>query len=216
MVFLDKLFETRNYDFQTKNVQFLRGSSMCKITIQDKLKNNIMCFIISDNAVALSSIDAARVISNTNSNHELELVFEDTNLKDTSNKKKNFIKTILQHGKECEAKQIILITDSITTHSIKEISTSSVGIVHFSFNDINAIQIAKHINQTSQFKKLSNSEAVAFKKENPRYKKELFRFSNFDALIKFYGFNIDDIVFFMDHDSDVGYVPEYGYVYEEL
>jgi hypothetical protein len=29
-VFLGKLFETRNYNFQTKNVQILQGSSMCK------------------------------------------------------------------------------------------------------------------------------------------------------------------------------------------
>ena len=199
-VFLDKLFATRNYNFQTKNVQFLRGSSMCKITIEDEMKNNIMCFIIS----------------NADATHETEMVFDDTNLKDTSNKRKNFIKTILQHGKECHAKQIILISDSITTHSFNAMSTSSLGIVHFSLSDINAIQIARHINQPSQFKRLSALDAIVFKRQNPNYKKEIFRFSNFDPAIKFYGFNIDDIIYSLDHDSNVGYVPEHGYVYEEL
>jgi hypothetical protein len=173
---------------------------MCKITIEDEMKNNIMCFIIS----------------HEDNHHESEMLFDDTNLKDTSNNKKNFIKTILQHGKEGHAKQIILISDSITTHSIKEMSTSSVSIVHFSSSDINAIQIAKHSNQAFQFQRLSQKESIEFKKQNPRYKKELFRFSNFDALIKFYGYKIGDIVHFMDHDADVGYVPEYGYVTEEL
>jgi hypothetical protein len=44
----------------------------------------------------------------------------------------------------------------------------------------------------------------------------LFQFSNFDALIKFYGFKIGDIIYFMDYDLDIGYVPEYGFVTEEL
>jgi hypothetical protein len=199
LLFLDHLFKTRNYNLDTKYVQFLRGSNMCKITIEDSKKCIILCLIISNE----NTVDS-------------DTVFEDKQLKYTSNKKRNFIKTILQHGKECHASEIVLVSDSITSHAVKEMSNSLMGIVHFTFAEINAIKINKHDNQPLNFRKLSSAESTQFKKHNPHHKRELFQFSNFDAIVKLYGFRINDIITFQDHDADIGFVTEYGIVTEKM
>ncbi len=184
----------------TKTVQSLKGGAMCKITIDDTLGNKIMCLI-------LDGVDHFS---------ESTTVFEDGNLKDTSSKKKNFIKNILQHGRECHAKQILLVSDSITAFAIKEMSISSLNIVHFSFLDTNASKINRHINQATGFRKLTPSEKLAYQHTHRRYKPELAVFSTSDALIKFYGYENGDIVTFIDHDPDTGPVVEFAQVVEYL
>jgi hypothetical protein len=195
------LFKARDYNLDTKSVQSLKGGAMCKITIEDKLGNKIMCLIL----------DGADHFSEATTT-----VFEDGNLKDTSSNKKNFIKTILQHGRECHARQILLVSDSITAFAIKEMSISSLNIVHFDFLDTNASKINKHVNQATKFRKLTPSEKLEFQRKHPRYKPELAVFSTSEALIKFYGYENGDIVTYIDHDPDTGPVVEFAQVVEYL
>jgi DNA-directed RNA polymerase subunit H (RpoH/RPB5) len=200
LLFLDKLFKNREYNLDTKNIQQLKGGSMCKIIIENDVNAIIMCLII---------INDEHV-------NEFQTIFEDVNLNDTSSKKKTFIKNIIQHGKECKAKEIILISDSIQSQAINDISNSCIRITHFSFLETNCAKIVRHVNQPLYFKKLNIEETKKFKKENPRYKQELQIIGHSDALIKFCGYKIGDIVSVIEFDPNVGPQQQYALVVQNL
>ena len=129
----------------------------------------------------------------------------------------DFIKSIVKFAKSQSIKIVILVTDYMTTHAHKYIaSLDGLKIVHFNYDETGVEHMASHIAQPMTFRALDTTERKEFIRKNPNYKTELPRYAVNDALVKYYGMNIDDIVYIEDNDRQSGLVVEHGVVVEDL
>jgi hypothetical protein len=129
----------------------------------------------------------------------------------------DFVKNIVKFALTQNFKIVILVTDFMTPHAQKYISTfEGIKITHFTYEETGIENMASHITQPIVFKALTPLEKAAYIKKNPRYKIELQRYSIDDALVKYYGMNLNDIIYIEDNDRQTGLVVEYAMVVEDL
>lgn len=201
------MFLTRNYDLSTMKIRWHVKGHICEVIISKDTTANIMCLILTNE----------KKIANHDFQSE-DCSFNDIKLESTTCKKKNFISTIVYYAKNSKKniKQVILIFESIPILALQEMSRSPMQVVHFSYQEILAKKMSTNIYQPLEMKRLNFQEAQIFKRNNPRYAKELTKFGIFDKLTKYLGFEVGDIVSFVEFDEDCGYVPELGIVVQDL
>lgn len=129
----------------------------------------------------------------------------------------NVIKQLCDFCEKNNIKIVIWITDSMTSQAtrygriLKEIE-----FVHFRYEETGVENIARHIYQPLVFEALNHDDRLEFIREHPNYRDELPRYAFDDALVKYYGMRIDDIIYIEDNDQQTGLVIEYGLVVEDL
>lgn len=129
----------------------------------------------------------------------------------------DFVKNIVKFSLAQNFKIVILVTDFITSHALKYVSSfEGIKITHFNYEETGIEGMARHITQPVIFRALSPSEKKAYVQKNPRYKIELQRYSVDDALVKYYGMNIGDVVYIEDNDRQTGLVIEYALIVEDI
>lgn len=143
------------------------------------------------------------------------------NNNDTGGKNKNtgtdFIKSLLEMAENQKIKIIILISDFITPHALKYVTTlEHIQFLHFSYEEAGIEDMARHIMQPVVFRALNPSEKQEYIRKNPRYAIERPRYSINDPLVKYYGMKIGDIIYYEDNDRQTGLEKDYGLIVEDL
>jgi len=129
----------------------------------------------------------------------------------------DFVKNIVKFSEEQKVKIVVLITDFMTPHALKHIAMlEGVEITHFTYEETGIDRMAEHISQPVVFRVLTRSERETFIQTHPRYMHELQRYSADDALVKYYGMHLGDIVYIEDNDRQTALVVEYGLIVEDL
>jgi hypothetical protein len=129
----------------------------------------------------------------------------------------DYIKCIVKFATEHNFKVIILVTDFMTSQASKlMLKVDGLRMTHFTYDETGIEHMADHITQPVMFKALDKKQRQDFIQKNPHYQKELIRYSFDDALVKYYGMIIGDIIFIQDNDRQSALVEEYGLVVEEI
>jgi len=129
----------------------------------------------------------------------------------------DFVKNIIKFAIAQHFKIIILVTDFMTSHAQKYISAfNNIKITHFSYEETGIENMANHITQPLVFRALNSIEKDHYIQKHPRYKLELQRYSIDDALVKYYGMNLGDLVYIEDNDRQTGLLIEYALIVEDL
>ena len=129
----------------------------------------------------------------------------------------NFMKYIIKYCTNQSIKVVILITDFITSHAIKHMNkVKTIDITHFTYAETCVENISTHIYQPTMFKVLSSVERKSYISKNPMYKTELFHYSVDDALVKYYGLKVGDIVYIEYSDRQTGIMSEYRLIVDNL
>lgn len=129
----------------------------------------------------------------------------------------DYIKSLIRFAKDQDLKVVILVTDFMTPQAGKLLlKVAGVRMTHFTYDETGIEHMADHITQPVMFQALSGAERATFVQRHPRYEHELLRYSVDDALVKYYGMIIGDIIHIQDNDRQSGLVEEYGIVVEEI
>lgn len=129
----------------------------------------------------------------------------------------DYIKSILKFAREQQIKVVILVTDFMTPQAAKlMMKVDGIRTTHFRYDETGIEHMADHITQPILFKALTGQARKDFIAKNPRYKTELMRYSFDDALVKYYGMKIGDIIRIEDNDRQSAKVVEFGLVVEEI
>lgn len=129
----------------------------------------------------------------------------------------DYIKSILKFARDQDIKVVILVTDFMTPQAAKlMMKVDGMRMTHFKYDETGIEHMSDHITQPIQFKALTGKARKEFIAKNPRYQIELLRYSFDDALVKYYGMKIGDIIHIVDNDRQSALVEEYGIVVEEI
>lgn len=129
----------------------------------------------------------------------------------------DFMKNLTRFARSQSYSIVIVVADFITGFAAKYLlGIRDLHITHFDYNETGIEHMNDHIAQPIVFRAVTGAERNAFIAKNPRYMVELQRYSVNDALIKFMGFLVGDIVYIEDNDRQTGLVTEYGLIVEEL
>lgn len=129
----------------------------------------------------------------------------------------DYIKSIIKFAQEQGFKVVILVTDFMTPQASKlMLKVEGLRMTPFTYDETGLEHLADHITQPVLFQALTGEARSTFVARNPLYERELLRYSFDDALVKYYGMIIGDIIHIQDNDRQSGLVEEYGIVVEEL
>ncbi len=127
----------------------------------------------------------------------------------------DFVKSVIRFAVAQDVRIVILVTDFLTSHALKHIRMEkSIQFSHFSYNETGVRGLSSHIYQPVTYEALSMDEKQIFIAKNPRYKQELPRYSVHDALVKYYGMQVGDVIRIEDNDRQTGLVEEFALIVE--
>ena len=128
----------------------------------------------------------------------------------------DYIKCLIKFAREQKFQVVILVTDFMTPQASKlALKVDGVRMTHFTYDETGIEHMADHITQPLKFQALTGSARKQFIAKNHRYQLELIRYSFDDALVKYHGMVIGDVIYIQDNDRQSGLVEEYGIVVEE-
>lgn len=137
--------------------------------------------------------------------------------KDSKNMGVNLIKSLHEYALKHSIGIVIIVSDRLTPHAYKHaMAQRDVEFVHFTYGETGVRRLARHIYQPVLFERLQGQALDTFIKGMPNYATELLRYSFDDALVKYYGLHIGDIVRVEDADRQTGLVVEYALIVEHL
>jgi len=137
--------------------------------------------------------------------------------KDSKNMGVNLIKSLHEYALHNSIGIVVIVSDKLTSHAYKHaMAQKDVEFVHFTYAETGVRRLARHIYQPVEFRKLKGRELEQFIKANPNFADELLRYSVDDALCKYYGLRVGDIVYIEDADRQTGLVVEYALIVENL
>ncbi len=129
----------------------------------------------------------------------------------------DFVKLIVKFATTKKLHVVLIITDFMTPHAVKHMANvKGIDFTHFSYEEVGIEGMARHVMQPLVFRVLDEKERADYIRQNPRFRKELQQYSVTDALVKYYGMHINDIVYVEDNDRQTGLVVEYALIVENL
>lgn len=209
MRFVRKMFQDRNYLTENMQTFYDEAQDLWQITTSTKEGHNVVAvFAECASPEELTMYDG--VVQEAKSS----LVIPTGNKKKTGT---DYIKCIFNFAKDNNFKVVILVTDVMTPQASKlMLKSKDFRLTHFKYDETGIEHMADHITQPVKFYALKDIERDEFVAANPRYKVELQRYSFDDALVKYYGMVIGDIIHIIDNDRQSGMVSEFGIVVEEI
>jgi DNA-directed RNA polymerase subunit H (RpoH/RPB5) len=135
----------------------------------------------------------------------------------TQNTGTDFVKNIESMARAQKFKIVVVVTDFITPQAKKKLlSVKDIIFSHFTYDESGIENMPRHITQPMIFRALKGEERREFIRKNSNYRVELPRYSIDDALVKYFGLQLQDIIYIDDNDRQTASVVEYGYVVEDL
>ena len=217
MKFIKEMFRDRGYNETKEYVLFDQHHNMWEMFSETKSGEKIMavfadCKVFGD-AMEIEEFNPVDLLSDAS----MMQSGEKAKINPSQNAGMDFVKHIEKFAEAQKLKFVILVTDFMTPHALKHISaTTGIQFTHFTYEETGVESMAKHIMQPVVFRALDEKEKKEYIKSHPRYKTELNRYSFDDALVKYYGMKLHDIVYIEDNDRQTGLVIEYGFIVEDL
>lgn len=226
MRFVRQMFRDRGYRSNEDTLVTLYDprQDLWQIRTQTEQKEQV-CALFADckafgtaGQVHLSELDPPLVYTTLEGRDQQSPVLpSSSNNTGSKNTGTDYIKSLIRFATEQKLKVVILVTDFMTPQAGKLLlKVAGVRMTHFTYDETGIEHMADHITQPIKFQALSGAERAAFVRRNPRYEQELLRYSVDDALVKYYGMIIGDIIHIQDNDRQSGLVEEYGIVVEEI
>jgi DNA-directed RNA polymerase subunit H (RpoH/RPB5) len=200
------MFEIRGYNLNTKKIVFSPQTDVWQVFIRTAQGEKVMCVLTPTGGRDTVMEEQKLDISST--------MFQGSNK--TENIGMEFIKSLEEYGESNGVKLIVIISQSVTSYALRAISKSDINILHFTYHETNIAKMAKHIYHPLMIRRLSPAEKKIYISGHTLYHKELQRYSQNDALIKYHGFQLGDIIEYEDRDKQTGLVKEYGIVVMDL
>ena len=220
--FVQQMFVDRKYNVDQSELKFNEKHKLVEFYTQDAQGKLIIAIFAAckpfQDIVEIEDIEEHE----TAEDFEYDVdVFIGTDKKYNKNKNKNagtdFMKLIIRFCNDHNIKTCILVTDFITSHAIKHINkTKNVDITHFTYSETCVENISKHVYQPYIFQILSAEEKKNYIRQHPLYQTELFHYSVDDALVKYYGLQVGDIVYVEYSDQQSGVMCEHRLIVEHL
>jgi hypothetical protein len=213
MKFVRNMFTRRNYRKKTKLFTYENLWQMFTVSATG---DRVMAMFGNCNPLndIMNITEYSECESNDVASEDMES-FEG-NEKSSKNHGITFIKTLVLFSLEKNIKIIILVTDTITKQAIKVLPTlENVNITFFTYAETGNEYI-DHVFQPTKFEALTPNAKSLFIQQNPRYEQELTRLPVEDALVKYYGLRVGDIVYVEESDKQSGLVVDHCLIVEHL
>jgi hypothetical protein len=218
------MFAVRGYKLETKRVKYFQDKRFWQVFIKDDEDRQILCILTPNCSTANHGKQVKELkFTSDDDSEKLHLPLFQGSTKSSSSKKgagenigTDFIKAIISYVEKNNIHRVVMISDSVTPQALKNIIRSNVDIVHFTYNETVLGSMSTHLNQPMTFRRLNASERKVYVQKHKRYKLEISRYSIHDALVKYNGMHLGDIVHYQDNDRQTGIVSEYGLIVDDL
>ena len=215
MRFVKQMFVDRDYLTEKQRIVFDQSKNIWQIFTETKDHQKVMA-VFADCKTFGEGLQMEDTNDNDIKSNQFQQQIQSKTLS-SQNMGMDVIKTIVTFAKGENIKLIILITDFLTPHALKHLpSIEDIRITHFNYDETGVEHMANHDLQPVKFQALSKGERKLYIKSHPLYQTELTRYPVDDALVKYYGFKLDDIIYIEDNDRQSGEVQEYGLVVEDI
>ena len=228
MKFLDGMFRIRGYCMESKEIAYVKSKKLWNIFIRDQDGHKVLCILTGICCNHEDSIGAEEYIPPDTDTHDTTTTehnnnndtFKGSSIGTSKTKRRNigteFIKSIMVHGEQYGVHMVILVTDLITSHALKVMNNSHLRIVHFTYAETSILHMAQHINQPVLFRKLTGEETKEYVLMHKNFFQQLPRYAVTDPLIKYFGFQVGDIIEYEDNDGQSGLYREHGVIVQDL
>jgi len=116
-----------------------------------------------------------------------------------------YIRELVRFCQDSGIASLVIVGDLLTRPALTELFSADARLhVCVLSHEETFYCIANHQLQPIEFRAISGTERAAFLCKNPRYKEELTRISERDALVKYYGFAAGEILRIVDADTQCG------------
>jgi hypothetical protein len=220
MKFVKQMFRDRGYNERKQKVVFDKKQRLWEIFTETKDKKRVMAVFVSCKPFG-DVMQIEEFTPEVSGGDAPSTSFKGSEKSGKANASQNtgmdFVKGIVKFSIDQNVKIVVLVTDFMTPHALKYIAmVEEVAITHFTYEETGIERMAEHISQPVVFRVLTPAEKSDFIRKHPRYMNELQRYSIDDALVKYYGMHLGDIVYIEDNDRQTALVVEYGLIVEDL
>ncbi len=207
--YIDVMLQARGYDIKKRKRFFLPKQRLWQVFL-----NDIFCVLTPCASTKLEQKQKLQVVQSSPEGQIKYPIFSEggKNSPKAQNIGINFIQSLVDYGLAQRFTSIILISNTVTTPASKAIQTSQIKISHFSYAETVVSNLVDHCLQPANFRKLSDSEKSEFIRLNPNYTKELGKYSTSEPLVKFFGFEDNDLISFSEYELEGGIVTRYAIV----
>jgi len=220
MNFIKQMFQDRGYKTEAQRLVFDQQQNLWKIFTETVTGARVMA-VFSDCKAFGDSLQIDEVEHDTAGQDKSKRTdFHASKSSTSQNTGMDFIKHIVAFATAQDIQIVILVTDFMTAQALKYINSISNGkrlrITHFNYDETGVEHMASHIAQPVVFRALKGDERTQFVTSHPMYRTELPKYAVNDALVKYYGMRIGDVIYIEDNDRQTALVKEYGYVVEDI
>ena len=218
MNFMKQLFHDRGYQDDKNAMIFDQQHNMWELITSTQKNEKVMavfadCKVFGD----VMEIEEFEPVINLSSPFASMQNLEKNKMQNGQNMGMDVIKSLLKFSQSQKIKILILVTDFMTTHAAKHVmALKNLQFTHFTYDEAGIENMPKHNTQPVVFRALTELEKAEFIKKHPCYERELGRYGVDDALVKYYGMQLGDIIYIEDNDGQTGLVIDHGLVVQDL
>ena len=210
--FITRMLRVRRYDVENVRTEFYKPRKLWELFTTDEHGKNVLAVFTS---ATKQQQGIKRVIEDREIVDDLKEESETFHGGDSLKTDTDFIKSLVEYCTNQDIKILIIVSDDMTHSAIKTLgSIKGLNITHFTYTETCMSMMGNHVYQPSVFRRLLPKERGDFVKKNPLFEKELPRFPDDDALVKFHGYVTGDIVFVQDVDPFMGFEESHNLVVE--
>ena len=207
--FLHRMFVARKYQMNTKVTMSLEH-----VQIKDAQGKDVMALLwpCAQSDAAYVKVPQHSVCNEPNSQAFVLNVAKGLGL--------NFVRDLIAFARSHAIARVVLITDNITAQATKTIYQAKLNgrleIQHFTYQEAGRFRLHKHKYQPLSCEVLAGAALRDFIASRPRYALELAQRSHDDALVRYFGFRVGEIIVYTDRDTQCGEYKEFCLVVEKF